>query len=246
MKKTILLLILFGFLNLSAQDTQGKIIYERKVFWTNIYAKLPFLTQEEKEKELAIWGKEQGKYAEKYELDFNSTHSLYQQIPEDNNGGWSWKGDEVIMYRDLENKTMIDKVNLTDKDFIIKGDTPRMKWKIQNELRDIQGFICMKATSVHPIHNSTITAWYTDKLPVSTGPEGFGGLPGMILMVSFNEDEIVIEATSVTIDSLPKVISLPKKMKGKEILFEKYKEDYNKYVKQTLDGKRNPYWSVRL
>jgi len=42
------------------------------------------------------------------------------------------------------------------------------------------------------------------------------------------------------------VITLPKKIKGKEITFEKFKEDYNKYVRESISAKRNPYWRVRL
>ncbi|HMP31930.1 MAG TPA: GLPGLI family protein [Saprospiraceae bacterium] len=246
MKNIIFIILSIWVASATGQDTQGQITYERKVFWANIYAKLPFLSQEEKEKELAIWGKEQGKYADKYTLDFNPSQTLYQQIKNEDIGGWSWKGDGVLFYRDLENKTMIDKTALADKDFIIKGDTPRIKWKIQNEIRDIQGYLCMKAVAIHPIHNTPITAWYSDKIPVSSGPEGIGGLPGMILMLIYNEDDVSIEATSITISENNKDIALPKKMKGKETTHEKYKEDFNKYVKQSIEGKRNPYWAVRL
>ena len=104
----------------------------------------------------------------------------------------------------------------------------------------------MKASGVHPVHNTPITVWYTDKIPVSSGPEGLGGLPGMILMVEYNDNDVIIEATNIKIESQNKVITLPKKIKGKEITFEKYKEDFNKYISQTLAAKRNPYWTVRL
>ena len=244
----LLIIIIFcgSILNLNSQDTQGKITFERKVFWVNLYSKLPFLTQEEKEKELAIWGKEQGKNGEKYDLEFNSNQSLYKEVKSENEGGWSWRGDEILIFRDLANKTIIDKIPLAEKDFLIKGDIPRIKWKIQNELRDIQGYICMKAVGIHSIHNTPITAWYTDKIPVSFGPEGLTGLPGMILLVSYGNDDVIIEATAVTLEKDPKVITLPKKIKGKEITFEKFKEDYNKYIQESISAKRNPYWRVRL
>lgn len=246
--KRIIHIIAYSFFCLSifAQDQNGTITYERKLFWVNIYSKLPFLSQEEKEKELAIWGKDQGKYADKYTLQFNATQSLYQQIKTENEYGWSWKGDGIMFYRDHQNKMMHDKQTLADKDFVIKGEIPRIKWKMQNELRDVLGYICMKASGIHPVHNTPITVWYTDKIPVSGGPEGLGGLPGMILMVEYNDNDVLIEATHIKLEQAPVNITFPKKIKGKEVTFDKYKEDFNKYISQSLAAKRNPYWNVRL
>ena len=236
-----LCMTLYGY----TQPIEGRVAYERRAFWVNIYSKLPYLSQEQKEKELALYGNRQGNYAEKYFLDFSSNVSFYHQSKEANDWGWSWKEEEVFYYRDLENKTFLDKLGLAGKDYIIKGDTPKIKWKIQNEIREVAGYLCQKATTIHPLHDKLVVAWYSDKIPVSTGPEGLGGLPGLILMLEY-DDELVIEATEINLDVDSQSIELPKKIKGKQITFEKYREDYWKLLNQSIKLKRNPYWQLRI
>ena len=228
-----------------AQNTSGEIIFERKQFWVNIYTKLPFLTKEQIEREMAVWGKDQGNWAEKYLLKFGDNKSIYTQMEEEQNYGYSWRQEEVMFYRDYKEKTLTDKLPLGAKDYLLTGDIPRIKWKIQNELRDIQGYICMKAIAEHPIYGTPVTAWYTDLIPLGGGPEGFGGLPGMILMLTFNEDDVVIEATSVKLNVEGSKVELPKKLKGKEIALDKYVEDKKKFMKEALDNRRNPYNNLR-
>jgi GLPGLI family protein len=74
---------------------------------------------------------------------------------------------------------------------------PKYKWKILNELKDIEGYVCMKAETKDTVNNVVIHAWFTDKIPVMSGPEGFSGLPGMILALDFNDDDVNIVATKV-------------------------------------------------
>ena len=59
---------------------------------------------------------------------------------------------------------------------------PHYTWKIGSEVRTIAGFNCRKA--VTRICDSVyVVAFYADEIPVSGGPEQFGGLPGMILQL---------------------------------------------------------------
>ena len=56
----------------------------------------------------------------------------------------------------------------------------------------------------------TITAWYTPQIPVSHGPDKYGGLPGLILEV--NAGETVMLCTKVILNPEKKIeISAPKK-----------------------------------
>jgi GLPGLI family protein len=245
MKNNIVIWCILCIQSLQAQINQGVITYERQEMWVNIMSKMPFMSKEDIEKEMAIWGKQQGDWKEKYLLEFNTNSSMYKEKPKDENFGYSWRGDEIFCYRDLVNKTLVDKAVLGDKDVVIKDNIPLLKWKILNELRDIQGYICMKAQTKHPIYGSPVTAWYTDKIPISSGPEGFGGLPGMILMLELNVDDVIIEATNINTDPLTNPIALPKKIKGKTSNSADYANSKNKFIKQSIDGRRNPYWNTR-
>lgn len=60
-------------------------------------------------------------------------------------------------------------------------------WKITNETKKIDDYLCFKATTFYKVINSKgefnhpVTAWFCPSLPYSFGPLGYGGLPGLIL-----------------------------------------------------------------
>ncbi len=73
----------------------------------------------------------------------------------------------------------------------------------------------------------TITAWYTPEIPVNQGPEGYWGLPGLILEVS--DDRTVILCSKVVLNPKEKVeIKAPKS--GKETT----QKEYDKVVMEKI------------
>lgn len=89
---------------------------------------------------------------------------------------------EDFYYKDFTSKTMIFKMFNDGKNFDGKDKMVEWNWTIENETQLINDFICKKATC----YNSgvTFTAWFTEDLPISDGPDKFWGLPGLILKVS--------------------------------------------------------------
>ena len=51
------------------------------------------------------------------------------------------------------------------------------------EQKVIKGYPCMKAVKSDSLY--TIEVWFTSKIPVSSGPKGLYGLPGLILEAKF-------------------------------------------------------------
>lgn len=86
--------------------------------------------------------------------------------------------------------------NYTEKNIGAKRNilkTARNKaWELTNESKIIQNFTCYKATSKEIIKNNKgdfeylITAWYCPEIPYQFGPNGFGGLPGLIFELQFD------------------------------------------------------------
>ncbi|MBK9581674.1 MAG: hypothetical protein IPO48_07185 [Saprospiraceae bacterium] len=68
---------------------------------------------------------------------------------------------------------------MVGKLYIIEGDIPKYKWKILNELKDVAGYVCMKAETIDTGIISQSQLGKIDKIKVLSGPEGFGGLPGV-------------------------------------------------------------------
>ncbi|ESU29587.1 hypothetical protein FLJC2902T_00550 [Flavobacterium limnosediminis JC2902] len=66
-----------------------------------------------------------------------------------------------------------------------------------------------------------ITAWYTPEIPINQGPEGYWGLPGLILEV--NDGKTVIMCSKLVMNSKEKVEIKPSK-KGKVVSQKEYDE----------------------
>lgn len=224
----------------------GVIEFNRKENWINILTKMPFLSQEEKEREILTSSKWQNEYkGEPYMYTFSEKGSTYLVKETDDNHGYQWKRDNEVFIRNFEQSKIRDNRFLLGKKYLIEEDIPRIKWKMLNEMKEVAGYVCMKAETRDTVNNIIVHAWYTDKIPHRGGPEGYGGLPGMILALDFNTDDVYIYATKVELKSEVAELPIPKKMKGKKISYAAFYSLKKKYIRQSIEGKRNPYWNIR-
>ena len=240
---------LFLLTNTLVSGQEGTITFNRKYHWVNIVSKMPYLSLEEKDRIKLTWGNDSENKGEDFILTFNKEGSTYIRKEKTENYGYSWDEEEDIFIRDYIGKKTKDIRILLGKKYIIEDDIPKLKWKILNELKDIEGYVCMKAETKDTVNNVVIHAWFTDKIPVMSGPEGFSGLPGMILALDFNDDDVNIVATKVDMapqkPQKPVVLPIPKKIKGKSILYAEFYSRKKKHINLSVQGRRNPYWDVR-
>ncbi|WP_460970566.1 GLPGLI family protein [Spirosoma migulaei] len=231
----------------SAQKTEGVVNYERKTYWTKIIARMTFLSQEQKDRAAQTW-KNDDEYKEKMKLVFTENESLYgysSESGETEDGGYSWRNSELKLYRNFEKDKKMDLIEMLGKTYIIEDSLHTPNWKIGNQIKDIAGYICMKAETEDPIKKQKITAWFAQDIPVSAGPERYNGLPGVILELSLNDGDVVIEATSVTLKKITADdLKLPK-AKGKKINDAAYDALIRQHIADSMTSHRNPYWAVR-
>ena len=86
-------------------------------------------------------------------------------------------------YYNFQNNVIIKKIQNQN----IKLNN-NLDWKLSNENKEINGYICYKATYLEKFKNKngedaqkTIIAWYCPEIPVRIGPEIFNNLPGLIM-----------------------------------------------------------------
>ena len=90
------------------------------------------------------------------------------------------------------------------------------KWTLTQETKMIGGYLCYKATS--PFHNGSnwfednhkldVTAWYTTKIPIPFGPNGYHGLPGIILELQTLISTIYVKKIDLNLTPEPIVSKL--------------------------------------
>lgn len=79
--------------------------------------------------------------------------------------------------------------------YIYEEDIPEIDWIPVEEETDICGYRCKTATA--SFRGREWTAWYTEDIPISNGPEMFGNLPGLILKIEDEKKEHVIQAIQI-------------------------------------------------
>ena len=168
------------------------------------------------------------------ELLFTEKHSLYQphvkemdtqQTLADDESGMNFQMNfdfgGAKLFRDHETGNRIAQEAISGKDFVIEepASDDKPQWKILGEQKKIAGYMCQKAQLSD---TSKTVAWFAPSIPVSAGPEGIGGLPGMILEVSFLDENVTIQAQTVRENDVDEaVITTP--LKGKKVTREKFR-----------------------
>jgi GLPGLI family protein len=148
-------------------------------------------------------------------LSFGNDKTLFTPIvpetPINNFFGIPMTDQYNTIYSDMSTNTSTVQKVVFEQTFLIKDTIRKIKWKITDETRDILGYPCTRANGLM-LDSIYVVAFYTDKIPVSGGPESFAGLPGMILEVALPHENVIWRATKVT-ETDPAPIVPPKKGK---------------------------------
>lgn len=119
----------------------------------------------------------------------------------------------------------IKQVDMLGEKFNIIYPFSEYKWEITQETKEIGGYQCYKAITHKEVYSRTrdkliVTnpeVWFTPEIPLSYGPFGLNGLPGLILEATLN-GKLYYYATKVDLDYKEKINSkLLKPSKGKYV-----------------------------
>lgn len=247
MKKTLLLLSFFCATNIFAQQrfiSAGKIEYEMK---KNQHKQL-----DDEENSESEWFKEMKKnmpkfVVETYSLSFNENRSLYKLEKENPDNKYLWGGkpsetDNIV--QDIKAGKLSIQRDVYERTYLVQDSVRQLEWRITDETRDIAGFECRKA--VTKICDSVyIVAFYTDQIPVSTGPESFGGLPGVILGLAVPRLSMTWFATKLVLEE-PNLQALSPSQKGKKADWKTLEGDMKKALKDWGKYGERQMWRLLL
>jgi len=225
---------------------EGTVTYERIYRWSRIYSRLDYLSQEEKDRIKLTWGNDDENKTN-MKLFFTPTRSKYSYESEQgvsDDGRYSWRQDEFQIFRDFEQEKKTELIEMLGKTYIIEDSLQAPKWKVMNQIKDVNGHVCMLAVTEDTIKKQQVKAWFAHDLPVPAGPEQYFGLPGLIMELDINDGDVVITAIKVELKPVGEEINLPKKMKGRKLTDKAYRDLINTHIKDSMKAHRNPYWSM--
>ncbi|MDB5211688.1 MAG: hypothetical protein JWQ30_2515 [Sediminibacterium sp.] len=247
MKKIIMIAFSSCMLTVASAQTQfitkGRVEYEKKV---NQHKPL----EDDAEN---IWNKERMKVIPKfvsdiYELRFDEKRSAYKlkkENPDNKYMMWGSKPTETDgVIQDLEAKTTSTQREVFENTYVIKDSLRNLEWRITDETREIAGFECRKA--VTKICDSVyVVAFYTDQIAVSSGPESFGGLPGLILGLAVPRLYTTWFATKVELTESTSA-QLNPTQKGKKVSWEQLNSELKKSFKDWGSEAARRLWIISL
>jgi GLPGLI family protein len=170
----------------------------------------------------------------KNQLFFNASESIYKPLIEDEEqdmtvtgggGGMTFRMQmpNIEIYYNADEQNGLSSQEFMGKQYLITDSLVVAPWKFGTETKTILGYECkqafystteevntMRMTGSGPptpekrTVTRDITAWYTDKIRPSLGPDRYYTLPGTILAIDVNNGERVTVATKVDLRALKK------------------------------------------
>lgn len=165
----------------TAQHTMaGKIEYVRKI---NVHAQMKDNDDDNSWYERMKSQTPQFNYSY-FDLTFDTGRSIYKpgKEVEATTKGYTGIGPAAdnIVFSDFASQKVIAIKNVFEQKFLVQDSMRKIEWKAKDEIRIIADYKCRKAVGI--ICDSVyVVAFYAEDIPLSGGPEMFGGLPGMIL-----------------------------------------------------------------
>lgn len=166
-------------------------------------------------------------------------------------------GGSDMLYKNIKEKRKTNQTETFSKFFLIKDDLKAHQWTLESGTKNIGEYTCFKATMTREVEdiesgftiktndNSaneedkaekekkmktiTITAWYTPQIPVSVGPAGYHGLPGLILETNDGSQTIICSKIVINPEKSNEIIE---PSKGKEVTQKEFDAIMEKKLKE--------------
>ncbi|MDA9627764.1 GLPGLI family protein [Flavobacteriaceae bacterium] len=208
-----------------------------------------------------------------FTLDFTKSESMYKEEQEldapkvpSSNGGvmvmvMGGDGSSDILYKNISQNRMAHKTELMGKVFLIKDNLVAYDWELTGETKNIGIYTCYKAVYEREEESieinmmggeakeekvtkkTTLVAWYTTDVPVSNGPNNYGGLPGLILEV--NDGDLTIVCSEIVLN--PKEVKeIKEPVKGKIVARKKFEDITKEKTKEMMDRYKTRDGGMRI
>ncbi|HLP10833.1 MAG TPA: GLPGLI family protein [Flavobacteriales bacterium] len=234
--------VAFFFTGILCAQKQGSIIYKETV-------KMEFQMELDSATR-AMLGDMPTENSAQRQLLFNEKASLFELVKKVENNEKKLEEDghriEIKMdipdektFCDLENNKKTEQKEFMGKKFLIDSAFVKYDWKMTGKQKLIQSYPCSQAMKIDK--GDTCYAWFTPKIPVSSGPHGLHGLPGMILETSFMSGKVLVTAEKIDLNAIDEK-TLVKPKEGKKVSSTQYKkivDEKRKEMQEQYGGKGN-------
>ena len=175
--------------------------------------------------------KAEGAFDRTGRLTFNDEAFAYQQLPQSNSGDsrMRWMGPQNenpdVYYTSIKDSMVTDRRQIMDRGFIMEDKWLRPEWEIPANQRPNMAYtLPSKLAFAVSEEGDTLTAYFTETIPLGVGPQGYGGLPGAIVYLKVQNEGTYTEYTMTTMQPNPETLELEKPSDGDVISREKFRK----------------------
>ena len=181
---------------------------------------------------------------------------------------WGGSNGQGSIYKNSKEKVIIEDVEQFSKRFLIVEKMDQPKWELGTETKKIGQYTCYKATwlkvdnkidmgsifgrrrnnekkdstntkeTKEDVKKVLVTAWYSPQIPVSSGPDSYYGLPGLIL--ELNAGRTTMLCTEIVLNP-SESLEIKKPNKGSKVS----REEFNKITKKKAEELRERFQNRR-
>lgn len=231
MKKIVIYLLFITYTNIYCQNLSVKVVYNQAIKDSRITKSDSIKIFKDLEYQLLC---------NTNESEFRIIEKMNSDASKSNRRFAARIGATSLQYRSLIDKEKIRFFNFLGDNYIVKLPFNEYNWKLTKESKKIGKYTCYKGVTFTTINTAksktkTITykviAWYTPDIPLSFGPNGFDGLPGLILEVNWRNNYLI--AKDINIKKLDDS-KIERPNKGIEMS----SKEFETYVRETFLNKQ--------
>lgn len=190
----LLLLLMSAIANAQPKFiSRGKIVFERKLDLHKEMYNRPWIWFNMDRSQVPRY------YTTRHHLFFTKQETIFKRDPADIEKSAYYNNDrsaDDIIYTDLEKGVFTKKQAFFEENVFLYDSLRNLKWEMTNEVRNIAGFDCHKATTII-LDSVYVIAFYCDEILSGGGPLSFHDLPGAILGLVIPRMNLTYFATSI-------------------------------------------------
>lgn len=171
----------------------GKIVFERKLDLSKELQTRPWLWANMDRTQMPRY------YTTIHNLYFTEHETVFKRDPADIERSSYYNSDrsaDDLIYTNLKNGMFTKKQAFFEETVFLTDSLRKLRWEMTNEVRNIAGFDCHKATTTI-LDSVYIIAFYCDEILSNGGPLSYNDLPGMILGLVIPRMNLTFFATGI-------------------------------------------------
>lgn len=173
--------------------------------------------------------KAEGAFDQTGRVTFNEHAFSYQQLPKkvdrEQFGWWMNEENPDVYYTSVSDSMVTDQRRIMDRSFIMEDKWVAPEWDIPEDQQASMAYtLPSKVAFATSIEGDTLTAYFSESIPLGIGPRGYGGLPGAIVYLKVQNEGVFTEYTMQTMQPNPPELALDKPTEGNVISRERFEK----------------------